>query len=181
MNKPSIIAVIGMVAVWSGAATLAQQAPAQAPGPAPAAATEPARNLENGKKLCEKYGCSSCHGLLGQGAPTSGPRIAPNPLPLAAFIRYVRAPRLQMPYVYRQGNAGSGTGRRARLPGFCAEAGAGYRPRALIGIQSGCLPRRGSMRRVSRLGCAFALATIFVIAMTGCGNDETPTSPDQTP
>ena len=86
----------GSAAVLSGAATLAQQAPAPAPAPAPAA-TEPARNLENGKKLYEKYGCSDCHGLLGQGAPTSGPRIAPNPLPLAAFVRYVRAPRLQMP------------------------------------------------------------------------------------
>ncbi len=96
MNR-HIMTVVGMAAVLSGAATLAQQAPAQAPGPAPPTATEPARNLENGKKLYEKYGCSDCHGLLGQGAPTSGPRIAPNPLPLAAFIRYVRAPRLQMP------------------------------------------------------------------------------------
>ena len=96
MNKPRIVAVVGL-AVWSGAAMLAQQAPAPAPRPAPAAATETARNLENGKKLYEKYGCSDCHGLLGQGAPTSGPRIAPNPLPLAAFIRSVRAPRLQMP------------------------------------------------------------------------------------
>jgi ubiquinol-cytochrome c reductase cytochrome c subunit len=101
MKGPSITAVLGigagMVAVLSNAATLAQQAPAQAPATASAAAAEPARNLENGKKLFEKYGCSDCHGLLGQGAPTSGPRIAPNPLPLAAFIRYVRAPRLQMP------------------------------------------------------------------------------------
>ena len=97
MNTPRMMAVIGMVAVWSAAATLAQQAQAPARAPAPAAATEPAPNLENGKKLYEKYGCSDCHGLLGQGAPTSGPRIAPNPLPLAAFIRYVRAPRLQMP------------------------------------------------------------------------------------
>lgn len=97
MNRPVIAVLVGMIAVLWTAATLAQQAPAQAPGPARAAATEPARNLENGKKLYEKYGCSDCHGLLGQGAPTSGPRIAPNPLPLAAFIRYVRAPRLQMP------------------------------------------------------------------------------------
>jgi len=101
MNRPGMTAVVGIVvgmaAVLSGAATLAQQAPAQAPAPASAAAAEPARNLENGKTLYEKYGCSDCHGLLGQGAPTSGPRIAPNPLPLAAFIRSVRAPRLQMP------------------------------------------------------------------------------------
>ena len=97
MDRPSIMAVVGMAAVLSGAATLAWQAPARAPAPAPAAAAEPAANVENGKKLYEKYGCSDCHGLLGQGAPTSGPRIAPNPLPLAAFIRYTRAPRLQMP------------------------------------------------------------------------------------
>jgi mono/diheme cytochrome c family protein len=93
MNRPGIMAVVGigvgMAVVFWGVATLAQQAPAQAPAPA--------RTLENGKKLFEKYGCSDCHGLLGQGAPTSGPRIAPNPLPLAAFIRSVRAPRLQMP------------------------------------------------------------------------------------
>ena len=100
MDRPSIMTVVGIAAVAavvSGAATRAWQAPARAPAPAPAAAAEPAANLENGKKLYEKYGCSDCHGLLGQGAPTSGPRIAPNPLPLAAFIRYVRAPRLQMP------------------------------------------------------------------------------------
>jgi len=100
MDRPGIMAVVGMsavAAVVSGAATPAQQAPPQAPAPASAAAAEPARNLENGKKLFEKYGCSDCHGLLGQGAPTSGPRIAPNPLPLAAFIRSVRVPRVQMP------------------------------------------------------------------------------------
>lgn len=97
MNRPSIVAVVGMAAVLSGATALARQAPARAPAPPPAAAAEPAGNVESGKKLYEKYGCSDCHGLLGQGAPTSGPRIAPNPLPLAAFIRSVRVPRLQMP------------------------------------------------------------------------------------
>lgn len=100
MDRPGIMAALGMAAVaavLSGAAALARQAPARAPAPPPAAAAEPAGNVEIGKKLFEKYGCSDCHGLLGQGAPTSGPRIAPNPLPLAAFIRYVRAPRVQMP------------------------------------------------------------------------------------
>jgi mono/diheme cytochrome c family protein len=97
MNRPSAVAAVGLAAVLSGAATLAQQPPAQAPPPASAAAGETVRNIENGKKLFEKYGCSDCHGLLGQGAPTSGPRIAPNPLPLAAFIRSVRMPRVQMP------------------------------------------------------------------------------------
>src|SRR5690348_7458508 len=96
MSRPRIFAVVGMTVLWA-AATLGQQAAPQTPATAPASAAETARSVENGKKLFEKYGCSDCHGLLGQGAPTSGPRIAPNPLPVAAFIRYVRAPRLQMP------------------------------------------------------------------------------------
>ena len=57
----------------------------------------PGGNVEKGKTLFAKNGCAECHGLEGQGAPTSGPRIGPNPLPLAAFIKYVRAPKNQMP------------------------------------------------------------------------------------
>jgi len=56
-----------------------------------------AGNAENGKTLFVKYGCSQCHGLEGQGAPTTGPRIGPRPIQLAGFITYVRAPRGQMP------------------------------------------------------------------------------------
>ena len=95
MKTANAITVVAVTAVLCVAAVRAQQAAPQAP--APAIAAESAREVANGKKLFEKYGCSDCHGLLGQGAPTSGPRIAPNPLPLAAFTRYVRAPRLQMP------------------------------------------------------------------------------------
>lgn len=58
---------------------------------------EPVANIEKGKTLFAKNGCAECHGLEGQGAPTSGPRLGPNPLPLAAFIKYVRAPKNQMP------------------------------------------------------------------------------------
>ena len=76
-----------VMAVLAGTVAAASQAPAAGP----------AGNVENGKKLYGKNGCASCHGLEGQGAPTSGPRIGPNPLPLAAFIKYVRAPKNQMP------------------------------------------------------------------------------------
>jgi len=68
-----------------------------AAGQAPVGPVAPAGSIENGKKLFVKNGCAECHGLEGQGAPTSGPRIGPNPLPLAAFIKYVRAPKNQMP------------------------------------------------------------------------------------
>jgi ubiquinol-cytochrome c reductase cytochrome c subunit len=56
-----------------------------------------AGDAEKGKAVYVKNGCAACHGLEGQGAPTSGPRIGPNPLPLDAFIKYVREPRNQMP------------------------------------------------------------------------------------
>jgi ubiquinol-cytochrome c reductase cytochrome c subunit len=57
----------------------------------------PAGDVEMGKTLYVKTGCANCHGLEGQGAPTSGPRIAPNPLPIEAFVKYVRSPSGQMP------------------------------------------------------------------------------------
>jgi ubiquinol-cytochrome c reductase cytochrome c subunit len=53
-------------------------------------------NAENGRKLYTQYGCYQCHGREAQGGP-AGPRIGPNPLTLPAFIRYVRAPRGEMP------------------------------------------------------------------------------------
>jgi ubiquinol-cytochrome c reductase cytochrome c subunit len=44
-----------------------------------------------------KKGCHACHGREGQGSPTAGPRLGPNPTALSAFTRYVRAPRGTMP------------------------------------------------------------------------------------
>jgi ubiquinol-cytochrome c reductase cytochrome c subunit len=76
-----------VIALLTGAVALA----AQTPPPAPAG------TVGNGRKLYVKNGCAACHGLEGQGAPTSGPRIGPNPLPLAAFIKYIRSPKNQMP------------------------------------------------------------------------------------
>jgi ubiquinol-cytochrome c reductase cytochrome c subunit len=54
-------------------------------------------NVEKGKELYTSDGCYECHGRQGQGSRTSGPRLAPNPIPLAAFSNYVREPRGQMP------------------------------------------------------------------------------------
>jgi mono/diheme cytochrome c family protein len=69
-----------------------------APGQTPAKArTEaPAGDSANGRKLLGKYGCYECHGWEGQGG-YAGPRIAPNPLPFTAFVRYIRAPKGVMP------------------------------------------------------------------------------------
>jgi mono/diheme cytochrome c family protein len=56
-----------------------------------------AGNAENGKKLFNKIGCYECHGREGQGSTMSGPRIAPDPIPVDALIRYVRKPTGEMP------------------------------------------------------------------------------------
>ena len=66
--------------------------------PLPAASqSAPAGNAEAGRELFVRKGCFQCHGREGQGAPITGPRLGPNPLALAAFVRAVRTPRAQMP------------------------------------------------------------------------------------
>ena len=83
---------------WIFLATLvlaAAIAAAQIPSPGPTSAT-PAGNADTGKKLYSSYGCYACHGLEGQGG-AAGPRIAPQPLPLAVFRAFVRRPPNQMP------------------------------------------------------------------------------------
>jgi len=66
--------------------------------PLPAASqSAPAGTPEAGRQLLVRKGCFQCHGREGQGAPLTGPRIGPNPLALAAFVRAVRTPRAQMP------------------------------------------------------------------------------------
>ena len=53
-------------------------------------------DVERGKQIFMRVGCYQCHGREAQGAST-GPRLGPNPLPLAAFTRAVRTPRNEMP------------------------------------------------------------------------------------
>ena len=50
-----------------------------------------------GKAAVLSFGCYECHGTLGQGNFTTAPRLAPNPLPYAALIAYIRQPRGNMP------------------------------------------------------------------------------------
>ena len=72
------------------AAGAAAQTPAQTP-----AQTTPAGDADAGKKLFVSLGCWTCHGYEGQGG--AAPRIAPRPLPRAAFTTYVRRPPERMP------------------------------------------------------------------------------------
>ena len=70
---------------------------ATAQGKKAAIKAEPASagNVESGKKSFASHSCSGCHGSEGQGA--TGPQIAPPPLPLSDFARYVRQPVGLMP------------------------------------------------------------------------------------
>jgi len=80
----------------SAMAASAQTPAPSAAGSAPRPAAIPAGNAANGGKLFMKYGCYECHGREGQGG-LAGPRIAPNPPSVTTLIRYVRAPRGEMP------------------------------------------------------------------------------------
>ena len=61
------------------------------------AQTAPAGSVEKGRATFQRVGCAQCHGREGQGSPTTGPRLGPVSMPWAAFSRYVRIPRQQMP------------------------------------------------------------------------------------
>lgn len=53
-------------------------------------------DVDRGRQTYMRVGCYQCHGREAQGAST-GPRLGPNPLPIAALTRAVRTPRNEMP------------------------------------------------------------------------------------
>ena|SRR5579862_2193596 len=70
-------------------------ASAQTPAPNTKSAPAPAGDAQNGKKIFASYGCYQCHDYDGHGG--AGARLAPNPIPFAALMRYVRQPAGEMP------------------------------------------------------------------------------------
>jgi mono/diheme cytochrome c family protein len=62
------------------------------------AQTPDAAAISKGRAVYMQNQCYSCHGTQGQGGErNAGPRIAPNPFPLAAFEMQLRKPRSVMP------------------------------------------------------------------------------------
>jgi ubiquinol-cytochrome c reductase cytochrome c subunit len=57
----------------------------------------PSGNAANGKALYLQVGCYQCHGLAGQGALMTGPRVSRTKLAYQAFLAQLRHPVNQMP------------------------------------------------------------------------------------
>ena len=55
-----------------------------------------AGSAEKGKTAYAQHGCWQCHGFAGQGGIT-GPKLAPDPMPLEALSAFVRNTRGAMP------------------------------------------------------------------------------------
>ena len=97
MSAGKCVASAALAAALLVSAPEGADARQQASAPATSAQAAPAGNADNGRQTYQKKGCYACHGREGQGSPTTGPRLGPNPTPFAAFTRYVRVPRGQMP------------------------------------------------------------------------------------
>jgi ubiquinol-cytochrome c reductase cytochrome c subunit len=61
-----------------------------------APASADAQSAEEGHALFLSNGCWQCHGTVGQGAAT-GPRLAPDPLPVEALTNFVHYTNGDMP------------------------------------------------------------------------------------
>ena len=55
-----------------------------------------AASAEKGKAAYTQHGCWQCHGTEGQGA-ISGPKLAPDPMPIETFTTFVRTSNRAMP------------------------------------------------------------------------------------
>jgi mono/diheme cytochrome c family protein len=85
----NLAAVVMTAAALLGAAFLARPVAAQN--------GTTSGDARRGKIAFLAHGCEECHGTVGQGNPRDGVRIAPHPVPYAAFIGQLRKPQLQMP------------------------------------------------------------------------------------
>jgi mono/diheme cytochrome c family protein len=74
-----------MILTLSAGSVPAQQAPM------------PSGDAEHGKTLYRETGCYQCHGLAGQGAMMTGPRVSRTEFAFDGFLNQLRHPVNQMP------------------------------------------------------------------------------------
>lgn len=76
------VLIMGTLIAAGGADAIAQSAPDG--------------DAQRGKTIFASHGCYQCHGYQGQGS-NAGSRLAPGPVPFAAFALLVRQPGDRMP------------------------------------------------------------------------------------
>ena len=86
--RSTVVRSFGLAALAAGLATLATFG---------SSAALAAGDAAKGKESFMKYGCWQCHGTVGQGSPVSGPKLAPEPMPLEAMSSFIRSSRRTMP------------------------------------------------------------------------------------
>jgi ubiquinol-cytochrome c reductase cytochrome c subunit len=84
----SNLRTLGLAVLAAGLATLATFG---------SSAALAAGDAAKGKENFMKYGCWQCHGTVGQGSPVSGPKLAPEPIPLEAMSAFIRNSNRTMP------------------------------------------------------------------------------------
>jgi mono/diheme cytochrome c family protein len=93
-NTPRNLLLLAASTVSVSFAMPKQKAQVRAPT---AGDSRPIEDANRGKRLYATYGCYECHGYRGQGSTAAGPRIAPAPIPIDAFVAYLRHPSGEMP------------------------------------------------------------------------------------
>jgi ubiquinol-cytochrome c reductase cytochrome c subunit len=86
--RSTLVRSFGLAALAAGLATLATFG---------SSAALAAGDAAKGKQDFMKYGCWQCHGTIGQGSPVTGPKLAPDPLPLEAMSAFIRNSNRTMP------------------------------------------------------------------------------------
>ena len=81
-----------------------------------------AASAEKGKAAYVKNGCWQCHGFVGQGGVT-GPKLAPDPMPLEALSAFMRHTNGAMPPYQEAVLSNAGSRRHPRLSAVDSEAG----------------------------------------------------------
>ena len=84
----------------AAAILIAVLVPGLVPGLGPAAGQQvaaPAGHTDHGKTLYREVGCYQCHGLAGQGAVMTGPRVSRTEFAFDGFLNQLRHPANQMP------------------------------------------------------------------------------------
>jgi len=100
-DRRVLLATSAIVIAAVSARSMPAQQPTLSPGKSTAApkaqpGDRPAGNAANGKVIFVRYGCYECHNYAANGG-AAGPRLAPRPIPLSGFTRYVRKPTGEMP------------------------------------------------------------------------------------